>query len=141
MAGIQPYLIFDGNCEEAVKYYTQTFGGEILFSVRYSEMPPHPEFKLAKDWENKILHTVFKIRGVEVLASDNHPGMPFIAGNNVHINVNYDKTTDPTPAFNKIAEGGKVNMPLQQTFWAIKYGQVTDRFGICWMFNQAAEKT
>lgn len=136
MAGLQTYLIFSGNCEEAVKFYCDIFKGEVLFTSRYGETP----VGTPENWKNKIIHTVFKIRGTEVLASDYFPGMNNVIGTNVHLCVNYDKNTDPTEAFNKLAEGGKITMPLQKTFWARQFGQLVDRYGIGWMFNQAEDK-
>ena len=136
MAGLQAYLLFNGNCEEAVKFYCDTFNGEVLFTSRYSDAP----VDVATEYKNKIIHTVFKIRGTEVMASDSHSGNDVHFGNNIQLSVAFDKNTDPTEAFNKLAQGGKVTMPLQQTFWAVKFGMLTDKFGINWMFNQAAEK-
>ncbi len=136
MAGLQTYLLFNGNCEEAVKFYCQTFNGEVLFTTRYGDTPTD----VADESKNKIIHTVFKIRGTELLASDSHSGNDVSIGNNIQLSVNYDKNTDPAEAFNKLAAGGKITMPLQQTFWAIKFGMLTDKFGVNWMFNQAAEK-
>ncbi|MES2803796.1 MAG: VOC family protein [Bdellovibrionota bacterium] len=136
MAGLQTYLLFNGNCEEAVKFYCQTFNGEVLHTSRYSDTPTD----VAEQWKDKIIHTAFKIRGTELLASDSHSDNDVIIGNNIQLSLNYDKITDPTEAFNKLAQGGKIIMPLQQTFWAIKFGMLTDKFGVNWMFNQAAEK-
>ena len=136
MAGLEAYLLFNGNCEEAVKFYCDTFNGEVLFSTRYSDSP----VDVTEDSKNKIMHMVFKIRGTEVMASDSHSGNDVQFGNNIQLSVAFDKNTDPTEAFNKLAQGGKVTMPLQQTFWAIKFGMLTDKYGVNWMFNQAAEK-
>ena len=136
MAGLEAYLLFNGNCEEAVKFYCDTFNGEVLFSTRYSDST----VDVTEDSKNKIMHMVFKIRGTEVMASDSHSGNDVQFGNNIQLSVAFDKNTDPTEAFNKLAQGGKVTMPLQQTFWAIKFGMLTDKFGVNWMFNQAAEK-
>lgn len=136
MASLEAYLLFNGNCEEAVKFYCDTFKGEVLFSTRYSDSP----VDVTEDSKNKIMHMVFKIRGTEVMASDSHSGNDVTFGNNIQLSVAFDKNTDPTETFNKLAQGGKVTMPLQQTFWAIKFGMLKDKFGVNWMFNQAAEK-
>ena len=136
MAGLQTYLLFNGNCEEAVKYYCDTFKGEVLHTMRYSDA----QVDVAAAEKNRILHTVFKVRGVELLASDSHSGSDVSFGNNIQLTVNYDKNTDPTEQFNKLALGGKITMPLQPTFFALKFGMLTDKFGVNWMFNQPAEK-
>ena len=136
MAGLQTYLLFNGNCEEAVKFYCQTFNGEIQHMARYGDTPT----EVAPEAKNLIIHAGFKIRGFELLASDSHGGNDVNFGNNIQLSVNYDKNTDPTEAFNKLAVGGKVIMPLSQTFWALKFGMLTDKYGVNWMFNQPAEK-
>ncbi len=136
MAGLQTYLLFNGNCEEAVKFYCQTFNGEVLFTSRYGDTPTD----VAAESKDKIIHTVFKIRGTELMASDSHSGNDVTFGNNIQLSVNYDKISDPSTAFNKLAEGGKITMPLQKTFWALQFGMLTDKYGVNWMFNQAADK-
>lgn len=136
MAGLQTYLLFNGNCEEAVKFYCQTFNGEVLHTSRYSDTPTD----VAAESKDKIIHTVFKIRGTELMASDSHSGNDVTFGNNIQLSVNYDKISDPATAFNKLAEGGKITMPLQKTFWALQFGMLTDKYGVNWMFNQAADK-
>lgn len=136
MASLEVYLLFNGNCEEAVKFYCDTFNGEVVYTSRYGESP----VDVPAEYKNKVMHTLFKIRGTEVMASDSHSGNNVNFGNNIQLSMAFDKNTDPTESFNKLAQGGKVTMPLQQTFWATKFGMLTDKFGINWMFNQPAEK-
>lgn len=135
MTSVQPYLIFNGNCEEAVKYYCKVFDGKVLFSSRYGEAPG----ETPTDWKNKIIHTTFSFRGSELMASDTHPGQSLIAGNNNHLSVSFNSDERLEGMFNELALGGKITMPLQKTFWNANFGMLTDRFGINWMFNQNLE--
>lgn len=139
MANIQPYLIFNGNCEEAVKFYCSVFGGEIQFSTRYKDMPKDSGMDLPANWSEKILHLNFLIRGEQLMASDSHPGSEMKSGNNIQLCVNYDKKTSMDDAFNKLAQGGKITMPLSNTFWGARFGMMVDRYGNSWMFNQQLE--
>lgn len=137
MANVQPYLIFNGNCEEAVKFYCDVFGGESQFSHKYKESP----VDVTADWKEKIMHTNFSISGDQLMASDCFPGQEPVKGNNIHLSVNFDKKADMTIPFNKLATGGKITMPIQKTFWGANFGQLVDRYGNSWMFNQELEKS
>lgn len=132
MASIQTYLIFDGSCEEAVNFYCQVFGGKVLFASRYSEAPGD----IPENWKNKIIHTTFSLRGAELMASDTRPDVGVVVGNNNHISVNFKMDEKIEGMFRELAEGGKINMPLQKMFWNANFGMLTDRYGINWMFNQ-----
>lgn len=135
MAGVQPYLTFPGNCEEAVKFYTETLGGEMLFSSTYKDAP----MEVAEEWKNKILHCSFKVKGQELLASDAFPNEKPIVGNNVQLCLNFDKTEKIDDTFKKLATGGKITMGLEKTFWGAYFGMMVDRYGVTWMFNQQLE--
>jgi PhnB protein len=139
MANVQPYLIFNGNCEEAVKFYCSVFDGEMQFSTRYKDMPKDAAMDLPPNWGEKILHLNFLIRGEQLMASDSHPGADSKVGNNIQLCVNYDKTTPMDDSFKKLGDGGKVTMPLQNTFWGARFGMLIDRYGNSWMFSQQLE--
>ena len=132
MASIQTYLIFDGSWEEAVNFYCKVFGGKVLFTSRYSEAPG----EVPENWKNKIIHTTFSLRGAEIMASDTRPDIEVVVGNNNHISVNFKMDEKIEGMFRELAEGGKINMPLQKMFWNANFGMLTDRYGINWMFNQ-----
>lgn len=135
MTSVQTYLIFSGNCEEAVKHYCDVFGGKIQLTQRYKDGPTD----VSSDWRDKILHLNFIIRGEQLMASDGFPGnMPSI-GNNVQISVNFKKDEVIDEMFSKLSHGGRITMPLQNTFWKARFGQLVDRFGVSWMFNQPIE--
>lgn len=135
MAGVQPYLIFPGTCEEAVKFYTSIFDGECLYTMRYKEAP----MECPDNWKEKIIHTTFRMRGQEIMASDSFAGHEITKGDNVQLCVNFDKNANIDDMFNKLAEGGKVTQALNHTFWGAYFGMCVDKFGIHWMFSQHFE--
>jgi PhnB protein len=138
MTNVEPYLIFNGNCEEAVNFYTKTFGGDIQFCMKFKDTPTD----VPAQFKDKICHMSFIVESSRIMASDNGPGAPHIAGNNIQLSVAYQANNSNTmnDKFKKLAEGGNVIMPLQKTFWAENFGMVKDRFGICWMFNYEGAK-
>jgi PhnB protein len=136
MAAIDSYLIFPGTCEEAVKFYTKIFDGQVQYTMRYKEAP----MDCPPDWKEKVIHTNFMIRGVQLMASDGFPGNMPVTGNNVQLCLNFEKDEKIDDLFKKIAEGGKITMPLNKTFWGAYFGQLVDKFGVSWMFNQNLEE-
>ena len=136
---LNAYLLFNGNCEEAFKFYEKCFGGKIVVMMPHAGTPA--EKQAPPEWRNKILHARLDVGDQMLLASDCPPdryNQP--KGFSVSLSIN-----DPTEAerlFHALEEGGKVEMPMQQTFWAIRFGMLTDRFGIPWMINcaQAVEQ-
>lgn len=130
MLGVKPYVSFNGNCREAVKFYKEALGGELLGIMRYGDSPMPSEGA-----EDLVMHSTLKVGDSIIMASDCPPGMPATAGNNVSLAVGVDDASQAEAMFAKIAEGGTVTMPIQETFWAERFGMVTDKFGINWMFN------
>jgi len=132
---INVYLIFNGNCREAVEFYAQVFGAEKQPIMTFGEMPPDPEFTLPEEAKNLVLHTYLTINDSMVMFSDTFPGMPFVTGNNISLTINMKNTDDIRRLFNELKEGGTIDMELQETFWSKCYGMLTDKFGIPWQFN------
>ena len=140
MKNTNTYLIFDGNCRRAMEFYKRCLGGE-LHMVTYSEMPGPPageaggcsDFpKEAKDW---IMHASLTNESMVLMASDRHPKNSIQQGNNFFISVNCENVKESEKLFKAFSEKGKVDMPLQETFFALRFGMLTDQFGIKWMFN------
>jgi len=129
---LNPYLIFNGQCEEAFKFYEQVLGGKIEGILPFKGSPAAEG--VPAEWSDKILHAAMKVGDTLLMASDAPPGhykQP--QGFSVSIQIG-----DPIKAeriFQALAENGTVGMPFQQTFWAYRFGMVTDRFGIPWMVN------
>ncbi len=136
MATVNPYLTFNGNCEEAFNLYKSVFGGEFPYVGRYSEMPS--EQPLPESEANKIMHISLPISAETTLMgadSSNAFGPAATFGDNISISINTSSEEEATRLFNGLAEGGTVKMPLQKTFWGAFFGMLTDKFGIHWMVN------
>ena len=127
---IQTYLIFNGRCEEAVEFYRQKLGAEIVMLLRFKDAPDQSMVK--PGMENKIMHTTLKIGDTIVLASDGHcAGQAGFAGFSLSLTVKTEAEADKF--FAALADGGQVTMPLTKTFFSPRFGMVADRFGISWM--------
>lgn len=128
------YLYFNGRCEEAFKFYEQLLGGKITAMIRAGDTPAAEE--LSADWGDKIMHAYLTLGDQALMASDappDHYQAP--AGFSVQLSV--EKPADAKRIFSALAEGGRVTMPLQKTFWSEHFGMLVDRFGIPWMINHA----
>ncbi|HXH82923.1 MAG TPA: VOC family protein [Candidatus Tectomicrobia bacterium] len=132
---VQPYLFFNGRCEEALDFYRRALGAEVGMLMRFKESPdPAPPGMLPPGFENKVMHATLRIGDTTVMASDGHTaGAPDFRGFSLSISVNDAATADRL--FSALAEGGQVQMPLTRTFWSPRFGMLTDRFGIGWMIN------
>jgi PhnB protein len=130
MKDFTTYLIFDGNCRDAMTFYKKCLDAEldiIPFSQAPTPMPP--------DTGDRTMHARLSKGKGTIMASDNMPGMPFTSGNNFSISIDCDTAEEIDKLFNAFGQNGKVTMPLQKTFWAARFGMLTDQFGINWMFN------
>lgn len=132
---IEPYLFFEGCCEEAVEYYRQHLGAEVEMVMRYSESPEAPPpGAVPPGHENKIMHASLRIGGTKVMASDGGcSDKTKFSGFNLSLTVPTEAEADRI--FNALADGGKVNMPMMKTFWSPRFGMVEDRFGVGWMIT------
>jgi PhnB protein len=129
---IQPYLFLDGKCEEAIAFYRQALGAEIVMLMRFKDAPDPAACPLDPANASKIMHASFRIGGSEVLASDGRcEGKQKFEGFALSLTAP-DEAAAQT-AFNALAEGGQVQMPLAETFFSPRFGMVADRFGVSWM--------
>lgn len=130
MKDLTNYLTFDGNTREAMEFYKSCLGGE-LFMMTFGEspMPTPPESK------NRIIHAKLSTGNLDLMASDTMPGMPFQQGNNFSLALGCESKQEAEKLFASLGAGGKVTMPLQETFWAAQFGMLTDKFGVNWMLN------
>ena len=134
MLGIKPYISFPGNCAEAVDFYKNKLGAEVLFTQTYGESPMAD--KVTDDNKDKIMHTSFKIGDSVIMACDNvFKENPTTIGNNISLAIGSNDPTSADKMFEQLSEGSTVLMPMQETFWAERFGMLTDKFGINWMFN------
>ena len=134
-----PYLNFDGNAEEAFRFYRSVFGGDFALLVRFRDMGGGPPGATA-DEMNRIAHISLPLGSAGMLmASDIMPsaGHKLSVGNNVHISLHPDSAAEAQRLYDGLSAGGHIGMALGPTPWAEKYGSFTDRFGVQWMVNYA----
>jgi PhnB protein len=140
MASVNPYLIFDGNCEEALDFYKSVFGGEFTTKARFSEAPPSDR-PLSEEDGKRIMHVSLPIgNDTMIMASDQPPGFGSLSvGNNFNLAVSPDSVEDADRVFSGLAAGGQVIMPMEKTFWGSYFGMLKDKFGIHWMVDHQLE--
>ncbi|MEM7465141.1 MAG: VOC family protein [Pseudomonadota bacterium] len=131
-----PYLFFNGTCAKAIAAYAEIFGGKIEEQLPASQMPP--EFPVDEDRKDWVMHSRVKIGDGHIMASDYVMAeAPPMAGASVMVSM---KTADEGKVvFDKLAEGGTIEMPYAPTFWSAGFGTLTDRFGIKWMIGSDEE--
>jgi len=138
MASVIPYLNFKGTCEEAFNFYKSVFGGEFPYVGRYKDMPPSEDGKMSDADQNLIMHISLPIsKETTIMGSDvgGEWAKHTVEGNNIQLSVNTDSEEEANRIFKALSEGGRVNMPLEKTFWGALFGMMTDKFGINWMVN------
>jgi PhnB protein len=139
MASINPYLTFNGNCEDAFNFYKSNFGGDFPYIGRYKDMPPMEGCAPISEADGeKIMHVSLPISSETILmGSDSSEafGNATVAGNNFAISINASSKDEADKLFNGLSAGGKVTMPMNETFWGAYFGMFTDKFGIQWMMN------
>lgn len=146
MAAINPYLIFNGNCEEAFLFYKSVFGGEFPYIGKFSDMPPSDDPNCpppSADEANRIMHVSLPIGNTVLMGSDSTSQSGDVAiGANVSISINTDSRAEADKLFNGLSSGGNVIMPMQNTFWGAYFGMFVDKFSIHWMvnFDEAPQK-
>ena len=127
---VQPYLFFEGRCDEALEFYRKVLGAEVIRLMRYKDSP-EPAM-CPSGAENKVMHAAVQIRGTTVMASDGHcKGAPSFQGFSLSIEAKDE--ADAKRLFDALSDGGQVQMPLGKTFFASSFGMVADKFGVGWM--------
>ncbi|HVL77025.1 MAG TPA: VOC family protein [Noviherbaspirillum sp.] len=127
---IQPYLFFNGRCEEAIRFYQEVLGAEITALMRYKESPDPA--MTPPGAEDKIMHASVRIGDTELMASDGDcSGKPSFAGFSVALTV--AGAAEAERVFNALAHGGQVQMPPAETFFSPRFGMLADRYGLNWM--------
>lgn len=130
---IVTYLNFDGRCEEAIEFYKKTLGAQVEFMMRFKDNPePPPPGQQTPGVENKIMHASLRIGNTPLMVSDGRcTGKTAFQGSTLAIRVPTEGDADRV--FAALADGGKVTMPLEKTFFSPRFGMLTDRFGVGWM--------
>ena len=138
MAAINPYLVFNGNCEEAFLFYKSVFGGEFPYIGKFKDMPPAEGNPVLSEADgNKIMHVSLPIGdGSVLMGSDSNSASGEVTfGQNISISINTKSKEEADKLFNGLSAGGTVTMPMSQTFWGAYFGMFADKFGISWMVN------
>ena len=127
---VQPYLFFDGRCEEAIEFYRKTLGAEVQMLMRFKDSPEPGHTPPGA--ENKVMHSSLRIGDATVMLSDGHcQGKPSFQGFSLSLSV--PDAAEAERLFNALADGGQVQQPLVETFFSPRFGMVADRFGVPWM--------
>jgi len=134
MLGVKPYISFKGNCKEAIGFYKEKLGAEVLFSGTYGESPMA---EMAPDSPDAIMHCSLKIGDSVIMACDNlcEGAGATTVGNNISLALGTTDIADAERKFDAMSDGATIVMPMQETFWAERFGMLTDKFGVNWMFN------
>lgn len=137
MAQVNPYLIFNGDCEAAFLLYKSVFGGEFPYMGKFGDMPPaegQPE--LPEEEKNRVMHVTLPIGNTILMGSDTNSQFGDVKmGENVSISINVDSRAEADSIFTGLTDGGIVKMPMTDTFWGAYFGMLVDKFGIHWMIN------
>lgn len=136
MEALIPYLNFNGNASEALDFYSNALNGEIVFKQTFGESP----MESPESQKNKIMHASFKAGDLHFLVSDTMEGQPVSQGSNLSLSLNFEDVNELNKIFAALAEGGKVTMELQDTFWGARFGMLIDKYGFNWMFNHDYKK-
>ena len=135
---VQPYLFFEGRCEEALEFYRTALGAEVTMLMRYKDSPePQPAGMCTPGSEDKVMHSSFRIGETTLMASDGRAtGQPAFQGFSLSLSPSTD--AEAQRLFSALSQGGQVQMPLAKTFFASSFGMVGDRFGVSWMIIVAS---
>lgn len=130
---VQPYLFFAGRCEEAIEFYRSALGAEVVMMARFKDAP-EPQQGLPDCFDDKVMHATLRIGDTMLFASDGRcEGKCVFEGFSLSITVADENEAERV--FAALSDGGLVTMPLEKTFWAPKFGMLTDRFGVAWMVS------
>ncbi len=142
MATVNPYLIFNGNCEEAFNFYKSVFGGKFNQISRFKDMPAMPGMKMPESANEKIMHVSLPISKESILmGSDANPMMGSVSiGQHLSLSISTESKAEADKLFNSLSSGGKITMPMSDTFWGSYFGMVIDKYGFIWMISHESAK-
>ncbi|MGZ5818641.1 MAG: VOC family protein [Burkholderiaceae bacterium] len=133
MPQLNAYLSFDGNCAEAMRFYQKTIGGEIESMMTVAQTPMCDQMPAGSG--DRIMHARLRVDQGVLMACDTMPGQTYEGIKGASMTLTYATPAEAAPVFDKLAQGGKVTMPMAKTFWAESFGMLTDRFGTTWLIN------
>ncbi len=129
---LNPYLTFDGRCEAAFKFYEKCLGAKVTAMMTHEGTPMAGQ--VPPEWRKKIIHARLQVGDVALMGSD-APADRYEKAKGYSVSLSIDKPADADRVFHALAEKGTVTMPIQETFWAERFGMLVDQFGIPWMIN------
>lgn len=129
---VNPYMQFDGTADKAIQLYQSALGAIVEHVARFGDVP---DMNAKPEHKDLVMHALLKVGNDIVMLSDGMPGRPVPAAGNVQIVLDYSDIPEMIKAFEALADGGSVTMPPHDTFWGAKFGMLTDRYGVQWMFN------
>ena len=129
---VQPYLSFEGRAQEAIDFYKSALGAKVDMVMHFKDAPPEMQSQMSPGSKDKIMHSAFHIGDTQVMATDGQcSGKASFSG--ITLTLNAASNGEAEKLFNALAQGGKVNMPMSETFFAHRFGMVADKFGVGWM--------
>lgn len=136
---LNPYLSFNGTAEKAMKHYERALDAKVESAQRFGEVPG---MNVPPDQKNRVMHAVLRIGSGLLMLSDTMPDQPVRegAGGNASVVLDFDDPNELMRRFDALAAGGKVTMPVNDTFWGAKFGMLTDAYGVQWMLNCTLKK-
>ena len=135
MSQLEPYLFFNGNCAEAMRFYEKALGGKLEMMMKASDAPEGGGEGCPQGNPDAILHACVVVEDRRLMASDWMAPDPYPGINGVSISLVYPTVEEAKRRFEALAKGGKVIMPLDKTFWVESFGMLTDKYGANWMVN------
>jgi PhnB protein len=129
---VNPHLAFNGECEAAFRFYEKCLGGKLSFLMSYGDSPMAAE--VPGDWKEKVVHATLEVGSYRITGADVPPGQ-YSRPDGFSVALNVAAAEEAEQVFRGLSEGGTIQVPLQETFWAVRFGMVVDRYGIPWMVN------
>jgi PhnB protein len=130
---LSTYLTFNGQCEAAFKFYEKCLGGKIEMMMTHAQSPMADQ--VPANWRDKVMHVRMRVGGDKVLMGSDAPPEHYEKPQGFSVSFSVAKPEEAEHVFKALSEGGTVRMPLQQTFWAVRFGTLVDKFGVPWMVN------
>ena len=130
---LDPYLTFDGNASEAMHFYAKVLGGKVEYEQKFDGSPGCQN--MSKEHAQQTMHISVGLGNDRRLMASDTGGMPFHGRHGITLALMYESVEEGTRIFNALAEGGKVTMALDQTFWVERFGMLEDKYGTAWMMN------
>lgn len=131
---LNPYLTFNGNCEEAMNFYRDILDGEITIMSRFEDAP-QDEFPIPEFAKKLIMHCTLEFKGCSIMASDTTEPDKFEIGSNITLSINAGDFDEGSGIFSSLLEGGHAIMPFQDVFWGGQFGMLVDKYGVQWMVS------